>query len=174
MLKHIALVTATLFLGLFSFGQQSIDQAQSKVKFEVSNMAFNTVEGTFGAMKGTVSFLPNQLGNAHINACIETATINTENAKRDEHLLTPDFFDANRYPEICFTSESIQKGSSGYIAIGNLSMHGVTRKVEIPFTYQNNTITGQLTIQRSDYQVGSDGSFMVGQEVNIEIIAVLK
>lgn len=90
-------------------------------------MAFNTVEGTFGGMKGTFNFSPNDLENSNFDICIDAKTVNTGNNKRDDHLRTADFFNVEVYPEICFQASNFVKTSDGYIAKGTLKMHGVSK-----------------------------------------------
>lgn len=154
--------------------QSSIDSENSKVEFSIKNMKFKTVEGSFGGMNGNVAFDPENLENSSFNVCIDPATVNTGSKKRDEHLKNEDFFDVEKYPEICFKSDEIAKIDNQYIAKGTLTMHGISNKVEIPFEQNGNTLNGQLTINRKDYKVGDDGTFMVGDEVKLNIIGTLK
>ncbi|MDW7693023.1 YceI family protein [Flammeovirgaceae bacterium SG7u.111] len=150
-----------------------MNSSKSKVKFEVSNLAFNTVEGTFTDMIGTVKFSEEDFSNSYFNVCIAAKSVNTENDTRDEHLRTEDFFHVEKYPNICFKSSSIKKTANGYTAIGKLTMHGITKEVNIPFTFISNTFSGSLTLDRTDYNVGSDRSFMIGKEAKLEIICVI-
>lgn len=153
---------------------QPINEQQSKVTFDISNMGFNTVEGSFTGMAGTIQFDENNLANALFDVCIDAATVNTDNEARDKHLRKEDFFDVEEYPAICFASQEFIKTADGYIVKGNLSMHGVTNIIEIPFTFNDNTFSGNFTIQRLDYGVGGKGGFMVGKEVNVKISCVLE
>lgn len=172
MKKHI------ITLGLVAFQliglSQTINQEQSKVDFEVSNMGLKTVEGTFKGMTGTVSFNENDLGNSQFNVCIDASTVNTESEKRDDHLKNEDFFDVSKFPTICFQSTSVAKSEDGFIAKGNLTMHGITLAVSLPFTYSNKTFQGEIELERLDYKVGEDyGGFMVGKTVEIKVSCVL-
>ena len=91
-----------------------------------------------------------------------TATIDTGISGRDEHLRSADFFNTEVYPEISFSSKRIEKTEQGYIAIGEFSMHGVTKEIELPFVITGvdgeNTIgiSSRLSIDRTDYGVGND------------------
>ena len=108
------------------------------------------------------------------NICIDVATINTKNKKRDAHLLDPDFFDVDTYPTVCFVSTSVTKNDTGYSTTGNMTIHGVTKEVTIPFTFTNNTFTGDIVINRFDYDLGKDyGTMRVGTEATITIICVV-
>ncbi|WP_044632914.1 YceI family protein [Neotamlana sedimentorum] len=156
-----------------TFSQQTIQSSGSKVKFKVSNMAFNTVEGTFNDFTGMVSFSPKDLNNSFFNVCISAKSINTENEKRDKHLRKEDFFYTEKYTNICFKSSKIKKTTNGYTAFGELNIKDVTKEVSIPFTFINNTFNGSLTLNRNDYNVGPNSGFMVGKEVDVEIICII-
>ncbi len=169
------LLSFLLITGGASLKAQHINTETSKVSFEVSNMKFRTVEGTFSGMTGTANFDASDLKNSVFDICIDASTVNTENEKRDTHLKNEDFFHVDKHPQICFVSTSISKTNTGFEATGNLSMHGVTKVVTVPFTYENKTIKAKLDINRLDYKVGEDfGTFMVGNEVEIWIEARLK
>lgn len=162
-----------IFSSFDSFGQ-TIDSNESKVTFSVRNIKFNTVKGSFTGMKGGVTFLPDDLASSKFEVCIDAASINTGSKKRDNHLRNEDFFDVDKYPEICFESSEIIKTSSGYKAKGILTMHGFSRNVEIPFSYKNKQFIGNLKVKRLDYHVGEEtGEFMVSNEIAIQIICSL-
>lgn len=153
---------------------QQLNTAKSEVTFEIDNMKWKTVEGSFSGMKGDVVFDVNNLKASNFNVCIDAASVDTDNEKRDEHLKTEDFFDVSKYPTICFKSTSIVKTKEGYKAIGKLTMHGVTLEEEIAFTYTYNVFTGTLAVERYAYKIGEDtGEFMVGNEVKLQIKATL-
>lgn len=162
-----------LFITPFLSAQQ-IDGQASIVNFSVSNMGLKTVKGTFGGMKGELRFDAQQLDNAYFNVCIDAASVNTGNKKRDHHLLNEDFFEVDKYPVICFESSKIVKTDSGYKAMGTLKMHGVSKAIELPFSYNNKSFNGQLEIDRFDYGIGASGGFMVGREVMLDINCIIK
>ena len=165
-------------LALISFGTlnaQSNISDQSMVAFEIGNLWLNTVEGTIKGMKGTVDFDPENLKGSKFNVCVDVNTINTGIDKRDAHLKTADFFDVEKYPTICFESKAIHVSSDGYSTTGDLTIHGVTKEVTIPFTYAKNIFTGTIEVNRLDYKVGVDyGSFKAQEEVSVSIVCVLK
>lgn len=167
-------LTISFLLCVVFLQAQSIDTENSLVKFSISNMKWRTVEGTFGGMKGDIKFNPTDLANSSFNVCIDPATVNTGIEKRDDHLKNEDFFNVEKYPEICFKSIEITKTSNGYVTKGELTMHGVTKQVEINFTFNNNTFTGNLTLNRFDYNVGENmKKFVAGEEAQLEIICKL-
>jgi len=119
-----------------------------------------------------------------VRVTIKTASIDTGNADRDNHLRSPDFFDAAKYPEITFASTRIEKRGDEYVCIGTLTIRGVSREVAIPFRIlgvvrdqRGNTRLGVeagLTINRLDYGVSwsralEGGGLVVGNDVKIEL-----
>jgi len=170
MLKQILSISLFLMLCFTSIGQNIIS-SNSKVTFKIGNMGFKSVKGSFTGLNGDLTFSADNLQASNFDVCIDAATINTENQKRDEHLKNEDFFDVEKYPTICFTSSAIVKTNTGYETTGILKMHGVTKTVKIPFTYSNNTFTGKINVNRADYGIGPNGGFMVGKNVEIQIIA---
>lgn len=174
-MKNLRLIISLCLLSVFSItNAQTINTEKSKVTFEIGNMKINTVKGSFHGMKGTVVFNKLDLSNSTFNVCIDASTVDTENEKRDNHLRTEDFFNVEKYPVICFNSESIRKTSKGYVTRGKLTMHGVTKTVDIPFTFDKITFKGKIKLNRLDFNVGNNTStFMVSNEVVISIFCTV-
>src|SRR5690606_41757519 len=85
------------------------------------------------------------------------------------------FFAVETYATICFKSVSVSKTNNGYSTTGELSIHGVTKTVTIPFTFKNNTFIGTIEIPRLEYKIGEDyGSFRVGKTASVTITCVVK
>ena len=169
------LIASVLAISLSLASAQTINSEKSIVNFEVSNMGFNTVEGTFKGMTGEIVFDDSNLVMSSFKVCVDANTVFTENEKRDTHLKKEDFFNTSKFPTICFVSNSISKSKEVFVVKGVLEMHGITMGVEIPFTYKNKVFKGELLINRLDYKVGEGtGTFMVGNEVEIEIICAIK
>ncbi len=171
-MKNLALIVLLSGISFQGFSQK-INGAKSQVSFTVSNMGFGSVEGTIKGMKGVFSVDPNNLKASKVDVCIDPSTINTENAKRDAHLKTEDFFHVEKFPTICIKATSIAKDGAGYILKGSLTMHGVTKSISIPLKIENKNVSGSFTVNRLDHGVGPDGGFMVGKEIEISITAVL-
>lgn len=175
---HLFLLTFLSTCCFFGVQAQTIDQTKSRVSFEIGNMKINTVEGELFGMEGELFFEPLSLNDSFFNVCVKVKSMDTGSEKRDEHLLTEDFFEAEVYPDICFVSEEIKKGNSeDFIAVGSLQIKDVERKVEIAFTYdeKEKQFVGALIINRLDFKVGEDtGTFMVSDEVEITIYCRLQ
>lgn len=167
--------TLLLLLSLQNIGAQTIDTAASKANFSVKNLGLNSVKGTFTNMKGNVSFDETDLSVCTFDVCIDAATINSKNKTRDNHLRKEAFFGVEQFPTICFVSESVSKTKNGYLAKGDLNMHGVTKSIKIPFIFDGTTFVGNFEIKRKDFNIGSSyGSFVVGNNVQVEVICSLK
>lgn len=174
MIKTSFVCFVLIFIG-FSTHAQTIELENSVVSFSVSNMAINKVKGTFRGMNGSINFDLNNVASSVFDVCIDAATIDTGNSKRDKHLRNEDFFGVETYPTICFKSSKIVESQRGYIVTGTLSMHGISKTIEIPFTYINNSLKGEFKVDRFDYKIGEGtGKFMVGKEISIKINATLK
>lgn len=152
------------------FEAREIDRENSKVTFEISNIGINTVRGSFTGMTGEIRFDPQDPGNASFEVCIDASTIDTGIGLRDRDLQGEKFFHVERYPEICFRSGSVRREGDGYVTAGELTMAGVTRTEEIPFTFADGTFEGTFTVNRFDFGVGEDVSkFTAGAEVTVTI-----
>lgn len=174
MLRFLFVSLAILSLS-YNLTSQPLNSENSIVSFSVSNMRFNTVKGTFKGMKGSINFTPDNLVTSSFDVCIDASTINTGNSKRDQHLKNEDFFEVDKYSTICFKTNQIIKTKMGYNTTGVLSMHGVSKTIEIPFTFSNNELVGEFKVNRLDYNIGErTGKFMVGKEIDIKIVVLLK
>lgn len=188
MSKRLTLMTilATLLAGMaFAADTYEIDQAHSYIGFSVRHMVIATVKGNFTDFSGTIVFDSTDLSKSSVNVTIKTASINTYNTRRDDHLRSADFFDAANFPEITFVSESITKTDNGYLAKGKFTMRGVTKEIELPFQILG-IITGSdgsakigvdvtpITINRQEYglkwsKLTETGGLVAGDDITIEI-----
>lgn len=174
MKAYLYLLVITMFCQTTLTAQQ-INTEASVVNFKAKNMGLNMVKGTFKGMQGTVNFDVDNLDDAHFSVTIATATVDTDNDKRDAHLQKDDFFGVEKYPTISFVSSKIYKTEAGYITKGKLTMLGVSKEIELPFTYQDSTLEGRMVLKRKDYGLASNyGSFMVGNKIKLTIKCVLQ
>jgi len=148
-----------------------IDASHSAATFQVPHLGLSWTSGRFNSLSGTVSTNP-----ATFTLVAKTDSIDTGNAQRDEHLKSPDFFNAKQFPEISFKSTSVRPATNGYEVTGELSLHGVTRPVtiqflggkeaEFPAGVYRTGFTGKLVIKRSTFGIDKFQE-MVGDEVQI-------
>ena len=168
----------------------NVDRSHTTVGFTVKHF-FTPVTGQFDDFEATVNFDPANPEAAQIDVKIAVASVNTNNEKRDAHLQSADFFDAEKFPYITFTSTSVRPVSDGsYVATGDLTIRDVTRTIELPFQLlgvqplegemsemfggitEVASFSGGTTIQRNDYGVGTGSwaaTLVVGGDVDIDI-----
>jgi len=114
-------------------GTYKIDRSHSKVGFEIGHMVFSSVEGRFQDFSGTVTVGKK---GPKVMIKVRTASINTDEMKRDKHLRSPDFFNVKKFPEMRFTSHKVTGNLNGKFKIhGTLDLHGVSRPLVLNATY---------------------------------------
>ncbi len=161
------------FIGVsFFVTQWKYIPKDAKVKFTVYEKK-GVEEGVFTGLEGSVNFDGNDLKNSAIKASIDVATVNSGVEMRDESLRSADFFEVKKYPKIEFSSTEIIKNDTGYCAKGNLNAKGVTKTIEIPFTFVKTSdsaavFKGSFIINRYDYKIGAKGDG-VGSKVKIDL-----
>ena len=124
------LLAMLVFLSGSAFAQTTwtIDKNHSKIGFSVPHMAVSEVEGNFNEFEASVITKSDDFNGAEISFTAKTASIDTDNERRDNHLKSPDFFDAEKNPEITFKGNLVKEGA-GYKLKGDFTMHGVTKPV---------------------------------------------
>ena len=110
----------------------TIDPAHTEVGFGVRHLMISTVKGRFADVKGVVEFADG--AEPKLDVTIGVASLDTREDKRDAHLRSPDFFDAEKYPEIRFVITKTVRTDGGWTITGNLTMHGVTKPVTLAAT----------------------------------------
>lgn len=112
----------------------NIDTAHSELTFRVRHLA-GRVRGSFNDWSGTIEADPDNLTAGVAKITIQAASINTENADRDTHLRSPDFFDVEKYPTLEFTSTKLALDGEDVTLTGTLTLHGVTKPIVLKGTY---------------------------------------
>lgn len=110
----------------------NIDTAHSEIGFKVKHLMVSSVKGFFKVFTGTLSTDDDNLTNAKVSFEANTASVNTNQEQRDEHLKAPDFFDVENFPKITFVSKSFnKKEGDNYSVVGDFTMKGVTKEIEL-------------------------------------------
>ena len=159
------------------------DSAHSLVQFTVQLAGITGIEGRFVDTDATISYDEADLTKSSVTALIHTAGINTGENERDNHLRTPDFFDAEKFPVIRFQSKRIEKRDSNWVAVGELTIHGITREIELPFQWVQKKHTdpfgndrigfeAHMTLKRSDY--GIQGPRFWGEVISDDVDVLLR
>lgn len=132
-------------------------------------------EGAFQKFNSQIAFDPENLAESKVKIVIDMASVDTQSADRDSNIVTKDWFNVPEFPTATFETKSIRKGENGgYIAISDLTMRGVTKEVELPFTVVIENAKahakGEITVSRTEYGIGQGqwaASTVVGDEVRI-------
>lgn len=108
----------------------TIDQAHSEIGFRIKHMMISWVRGLFLKFDGTVTTDGDDWTTAKVELDIDASSINTNEQQRDAHLRSADFFEVEKFPNITYESTDVKKvDDHHYIAIGNLTIHGITKEV---------------------------------------------
>ncbi len=162
-------------------GTYNVDPVHSSVSFEVRHMGIATVHGTFKQFAGA---LESTDGTPSLQGSVEVATIDTGEAQRDAHLAAPDFFDAEKHPQITFTSSAIEPVSEGQVRlIGEITIKGITSPIELtgviaeagttdPWGNERVGLELQASLDRRDFdlkwnQTLPNGNLLVANEVKL-------
>ncbi len=124
--------------------------------------------GVFTGLKGTVSFDEKDLASSKFDVVVDVASINTGNGMQNTHAKSTQWFDAEKFPVIKFTSSEITKTADGFQAKGTLDLHGVQKEVVIPFTFKDNTFNGSFDIKRSDFNLNPDNK-KAGEVIKVDL-----
>jgi polyisoprenoid-binding protein YceI len=127
------LIAATSFFGAVT--KYDTDAAHSNVGFSIPIAGgLSHVRGKFTDFTVAIVYDDKDITKSSVNAVIKTASIDTGIERRDAHLRTADFFDAEKNPEITFKSTRVEKKGKNFIAHGTFTMHGVSKEIALPFT----------------------------------------
>lgn len=163
----------------------NIDYAHSSINIAVRHMMISTVRGQFEKFTGTVSFDEHDPTKTEVDILIDATSINTNDEKRDAHLVSPDFFDVENYKTIHFVSRAVEvKDENNARLIGDLTIRGITRPVvlDVEFLGQAKSPWGTTSfgyaadtkISRKDWNLTwnvalETGGMLVGDEIKISI-----
>jgi len=163
-----------------------IDPAHSIAEFKVRHMMIANVKGHFSKISGALFLDESDLANSRVEASIDAASIETREGQRDAHLKSVDFLDVEKFPTLHFKSTCISIVKDGELSVeGNLSIHGVTRKVRFavegptppsidPWGNTRVAVSAVTKINRKDFGLTwnaalETGGILVGDEVTITL-----
>ena len=162
----------------------TIDKSHSQVGFKIRHFV-SKVPGRFGEFSGTIVLDPANLATAKVSVEIVPASIDTGVPDRDKHLRSADFFDVEKFPKMMFESTGVvTKGPNKATMKGNLTMHGVTKPVELdvdvlgfspdPWGGYRGGFEARGTINRKEFgivwnQVLDTGGLMLGDDVEVTL-----
>jgi polyisoprenoid-binding protein YceI len=163
-------------------GTWKVDPVHSSVEFQVKHLGIATVKGQFKEYEGTLEVGPE---GAVAYGTVKTASVDTREPQRDEHLRSADFFEVEKYPEIVLRSTAIRAtGEDEFEIDADLSIHGITRPVTLkatlegyePEDHQGNTRVGlsaSTQINRSDFEMRFNAALGSGNMVVSDKVKIL-
>jgi polyisoprenoid-binding protein YceI len=183
--RSLLLAVSLLLMTGVIFGQNGkwkFDKAHTKIQFTATHMKISEVTGQFKSFSGTIMSEEKDFTDASVEITIPVSSVDTDNEKRDNHLMGEDFFNAEEYPNIKFKSESLSKVKEDHYKLkGKLTIKDVTKTVELDVKYMGTVeamgatragfkVSGE--IDRFDYNVDWDRSFgkglIVGRKIGIK------
>jgi polyisoprenoid-binding protein YceI len=183
---HALALTLALSLPALAVAEPAtykVNQAHSSVGFTIRHFV-SDVDGRFKDFGGAIKYDKDNPANSTVQFTVQAASISTDNADRDKHLSSPDFFDVAKYPTLSFTSTSVKPRDAKTLDVtGDFTMHGVTKRITIPVTVQGAVKTPQgekagfrtnFSVNRMDYGVAwnraiEGGGAMLGDNVDINV-----
>jgi polyisoprenoid-binding protein YceI len=171
-LAGLGLITAMMFAGNWN-----ADTAKAKINFSVKG-PFGNVHGSLSGLKATIQFDEKNPSGGSVSASVDPNTISTGIGMRNHDLKNEEIWlNTKKFPEISFHSKKIEKTAKGFKAVGELTLKGITKPVEIPFTFSGNgssgVFKGQFTINRQEYKLGKKGG-SVGDIITINLEVPVK
>lgn len=160
-------------------GTYTVDPAHTAVGFEIGHLGLSRVQGRFDKLEGTLHADPGNLSASSVDFTIQADSVDTNVPPRDADLRSANFFDVAVNPTITFKSTRIAKRGSGYVATGDLTMHGVTQSITIPFkaygpitdpwkAQRIGIVSDPIVLDREAYGMKTDVP-MVGSKVTVRI-----
>jgi polyisoprenoid-binding protein YceI len=130
-------------------------------------------KGVFNNLKGQISFNEADPASSKINVTVDVSTFNTGNGMMNTHAKSPEWFDAEKFPVISFVSKSFAKKGAGYEVTGDLTMHGVTKQIVLPFTFtkaaDGGVFASEFDVNRMDYGINTAQPNRGPSQVHIEL-----
>lgn len=155
----------------------TVDAIHSGVNFKISHLGLAWVPGRFNDFSGSFTVDPDP-AKCSFTLSIKTESVDTNNQKRDEHIKSPDFFNAKQFPTISFKSTAVKAVENGYQVTGDLTLHGTTKPItfnliggrtaEFPKGVQRIGFSTELVLKRADFGIDKFKEAL-GEEVYVSI-----
>lgn len=165
-------------------GTWVLDPSHTRIGFAAKHAMVTTVRGAFLDFEGTLELDGENPANSSANLVIQAASFDSGSAQRDGHVKGADFLDVEKYPTLTFTSTSVRTDGSDFVLVGDLTIHGTSRPVEIavelegvegdPFGNSRVGFSGSTTISRKDFGLTwnvalESGGILVSDKVKITL-----
>jgi polyisoprenoid-binding protein YceI len=191
--KRIGLTLATTLLATQALWatptNYAVDPVHSQITFSIRHF-FSPVQGWFKTFTGNIRYDKAAPANSMVSFSVQADSISTDNARRDGHLKSPDFFDVAKYPTLTFESKKVTRGGANKLNVtGNMTFHGVTKAVTIPVEIlgfgpgmggaQIGGFSTSFQLNRKDFGVTwnkamDNGTGMLGDTVDVKVTVEAK
>jgi polyisoprenoid-binding protein YceI len=177
----IAVLAVALATRVLAAEALEMDPAHTHASFAIKHLLISNVRGEFRKTVGKVVYDEADPTRTTVEATIDATTVDTREAKRDEHLRSPDFFDTAKFPTITFKSTKVEKAGDGKLKVtGDLTIHGVTKPVVLDVAGPTQEIKDPVgkarrgasittKLNRRDFGVSYGPPAVLGDDVTIEI-----
>ena len=177
------IIIAALGIIVHSEEIYKIDPTHAEIGFAVTHLVISKVKGHFNEFEGTIVIDDNRK-LVKVDAIIKVNSIDTRIKKRDDHLRSPDFFDAEKYSEITYKNVTAEKRGGRDVLVGDFTIRDVTKQLVLPYTIKGPVVDpwgnkkigfeAKAVINRKDYGVAwnmktETGGWVVGEEVELLI-----
>lgn len=179
----ITLLSTAAFAKTIPAGTYTVDSAHSKIGFEVPHLVIATVEGRFTKFDGSITIDP-KLEKSKANLNVDVGSVDTDNADRDGHLKSPDFFDAAKNPKMTFVVKKVIGTADDLKLVGDLTLKGKTKEVtlatkylgDVNDAYGNHKIAFTATgkINRQDFGLSWSKAVEAGPVVGDEVTLTIR
>jgi polyisoprenoid-binding protein YceI len=165
----------------------ALDPGHTVAEFGVKHLMVSTVKGRFTEVSGAIELDESDISRSRVDVAINVASVNTHDEKRDAHLRSDDFFAAEQFPQITFTSTKVEPNGKDRLNVtGDLTIRGVTLPVTLDVDFNGRAVSpwgseviaysAETTINRKDFGLNWNialeaGGFTVGDKVKISIDA---
>jgi polyisoprenoid-binding protein YceI len=168
-----------------SVGSWSIDPTHTSITFEVRHLMISKVRGSFGSASGTIEVAEDPLEST-VEIAVDVASVESGTEDRDNHLRSPDFFDAGEHPQMTFRSSRVNRVGDAYVMTGYLTIKDVTKPVTLDFEFLGGLIdpegslraafSASFEVDREDWGLTwnmtlESGGFLVGKRIKVSIDA---
>ena len=136
------------------------------IKFEGTD-----AEGIFSKLDGEVQFNPENPESSSFSFTVDVSSINTGNGMKNKHAVSDKWFDAETYPYITFKSKSFSKNDANYLVKGTMNIHGTSKEMTIPFSFNGKVFSSKFSVNRMDFGVGTmkGMSKKVSNEIKLDV-----
>jgi polyisoprenoid-binding protein YceI len=134
------------------------DTAHTYIGFNVRHLAVTNVKGKFTRFSGHIMLDESDVTRSTVNVTIDAGSIDTSNQRRDDHLRSGDFFEAEGFPDLTFVGRRVERSGDDLVLVGDLTIRDVTKEVRMPFE-----LTGPVTTSNGQKMLGAEGSLRVNR-----------